>query len=316
MCEAAVEISRLSGNPHYLVLVAHRAWLGATTSPATSTRQSPPARRASGSAGACLGGNDARGGGGPGWALAVSRFETGDLERRPRADGELGGDDMGAWIPVERFFNWENLALRRDRAGQHRGRGGDRCARRGGGRGTRPAVCRRRWPRARRPWCCSRRASSHAAADAAQECARRGDRASAHASRWRSRERCSARYLPQPARRHVRSRRCARPSASSTPAAPCGCATRRGASCASSARARRSAGRRRPRSPAIASLTKREREIADLVTDRLTNRQIAETLFLSAKTVESHIRNLFMKLGASSRVEVARIVERERREST
>ena len=50
------------------------------------------------------------------------------------------------------------------------------------------------------------------------------------------------------------------------------------------------------------------------MTDRLTNRQIAETLFLSEKTVESHMRNLFMKLGASSRVEVARIVERERRE--
>ena len=50
------------------------------------------------------------------------------------------------------------------------------------------------------------------------------------------------------------------------------------------------------------------------VTDRLTNPQIADKLFLSKKTVESHIRNLFVKLGASSRVEVARIVERDRRE--
>jgi DNA-binding NarL/FixJ family response regulator len=64
----------------------------------------------------------------------------------------------------------------------------------------------------------------------------------------------------------------------------------------------------------LASLTKREREIAELITDRLTNPQIASKLFLSKKTVESHIRNLFVKLGASSRVEVARIVERERRE--
>ena len=64
----------------------------------------------------------------------------------------------------------------------------------------------------------------------------------------------------------------------------------------------------------MASLTKREREIAELITDRLTNPQIASKLFLSKKTVESHIRNLFVKLGASSRVEVARIVERERRE--
>jgi DNA-binding NarL/FixJ family response regulator len=45
----------------------------------------------------------------------------------------------------------------------------------------------------------------------------------------------------------------------------------------------------------------------------MTNAQIAEKLFLSKKTVESHIRNLFMKLSAGSRVEVARIVEAERR---
>jgi DNA-binding NarL/FixJ family response regulator len=62
------------------------------------------------------------------------------------------------------------------------------------------------------------------------------------------------------------------------------------------------------------SLTNREREIAELITDRLTNQEIAERLFLSKKTIESHTRNLFMKLGASSRVEVARTIERERRE--
>ena len=64
----------------------------------------------------------------------------------------------------------------------------------------------------------------------------------------------------------------------------------------------------------LESLTAREREIADLVADRLTNPQIAEKLFLSKKTVESHIRNLFVKLGVSSRVEIARLVERERRQ--
>jgi DNA-binding CsgD family transcriptional regulator len=64
----------------------------------------------------------------------------------------------------------------------------------------------------------------------------------------------------------------------------------------------------------LESLTAREREIADLVSDRLTNPQIAEKLFLSKKTVESHIRNLFVKLGVSSRVDIARMVERDRRE--
>ena len=63
----------------------------------------------------------------------------------------------------------------------------------------------------------------------------------------------------------------------------------------------------------IGSLSKRELEVAELITDRMTNQEIAEKLFLSKKTVESHIRNVFVKLGASSRVEVARVVERERR---
>ena len=46
----------------------------------------------------------------------------------------------------------------------------------------------------------------------------------------------------------------------------------------------------------------------------MTNKQIAAELFLSEKTIESHIRNIFIKLGASSRVEVAREMERHRRE--
>ncbi len=60
----------------------------------------------------------------------------------------------------------------------------------------------------------------------------------------------------------------------------------------------------------VDALTQRELEIARRIVDRRTNRQIAEELFLSPKTVETHIRNIFAKLGADSRVEVARIVER------
>jgi DNA-binding NarL/FixJ family response regulator/tetratricopeptide (TPR) repeat protein len=66
----------------------------------------------------------------------------------------------------------------------------------------------------------------------------------------------------------------------------------------------------------IESLTERELQVARLVVDRKTNSQIAAELFLSPKTVETHIRHLFQKLDVSSRVEVARAVERADRQGT
>jgi DNA-binding CsgD family transcriptional regulator len=71
--------------------------------------------------------------------------------------------------------------------------------------------------------------------------------------------------------------------------------------------------RTRPGAPGgsgVASLTGRELEVARLVVDRRTNAEIAGELFLSLKTVETHMRNLFRKLDVSSRVDVARAVER------
>ena len=47
-----------------------------------------------------------------------------------------------------------------------------------------------------------------------------------------------------------------------------------------------------------------------LIVERKTNREIAGELFLSNKTIETHIRNIFRKLDVSSRVEIARAVER------
>lgn len=52
-------------------------------------------------------------------------------------------------------------------------------------------------------------------------------------------------------------------------------------------------------------LTRREQEVAALVTDGNTNREIAEKLVLSERTVEAHIANIFSKLGTSSRAQLA-----------
>jgi DNA-binding CsgD family transcriptional regulator len=56
------------------------------------------------------------------------------------------------------------------------------------------------------------------------------------------------------------------------------------------------------------SLTGRELEIAELIGTHATNRQIATELFLSLKTVETHIRNIFNKLGVTSRGEIAAVL--------
>jgi signal transduction histidine kinase len=60
----------------------------------------------------------------------------------------------------------------------------------------------------------------------------------------------------------------------------------------------------------VAALSERELQVGRLVVDRKTNPEIAAELFLSLKTVESHLRNIFRKLDVHSRVEVARAIER------
>ena len=62
----------------------------------------------------------------------------------------------------------------------------------------------------------------------------------------------------------------------------------------------------------IAALSDRESEVAQLVADGLTNRQIADELVLSSRTVESHLRRIFVKLDAHSRADVVTAVDRAR----
>ena len=64
----------------------------------------------------------------------------------------------------------------------------------------------------------------------------------------------------------------------------------------------------RSASPANHGATVLSAEVARLIVDRMTTARIAAELFLSRKTVETHIRHLFDKLGVSSRVEVARTI--------
>ncbi len=58
------------------------------------------------------------------------------------------------------------------------------------------------------------------------------------------------------------------------------------------------------------ALSAREREVAELVSEGLGNPQIAQRLFLSRRTVESHVARIFTKLGVSSRGEVAEVMRR------
>ena len=62
---------------------------------------------------------------------------------------------------------------------------------------------------------------------------------------------------------------------------------------------------RRGRTAQAGGLTGREREIAELVATGASNPEIAQTLFLSRKTVERHVSNMLARLGARNRAELA-----------
>ena len=56
------------------------------------------------------------------------------------------------------------------------------------------------------------------------------------------------------------------------------------------------------------SLSDTERRVADLVARGHSNKEIAERLYMSHRTVGSHLYRIFPKLGLRSRVELARLV--------
>ena len=110
VCEAAVEAARLSGNDHYLFwALAELAWphyfagelSEAIEACEESLSHSPR----------LTGGTIPASGGGPGWALAVALFISGEVERGYEAMQALGSAEIEFAVPIERCFDWETLAL-------------------------------------------------------------------------------------------------------------------------------------------------------------------------------------------------------------
>jgi DNA-binding NarL/FixJ family response regulator/tetratricopeptide (TPR) repeat protein len=312
LCETAVEIARLSANPHYLFwalweLAWARYFAGDLDGTIAAGEESVRV------GGRMRGGTMPSAGGGAGWALAVAAFELGEVEKARRMMQEVGGEGMENWFPAERCFNWENLTLAELALGN--GEAADSMARiaedsaaqvdlhlptalaartraavqvergdpAGAARAAEESIAAAAAIGATLQVACSRSVLGRALAAA-------DDRKGAiEALREAEREldACGSVRMRDEARRELRK-------------------------LGARAEARGPAG---PDDSGVAALTRREREISELIAARLTNKQIAAQLFLSEKTIESHIRNVFHKLGASSRVEVARIIERDRREN-
>ena len=61
-------------------------------------------------------------------------------------------------------------------------------------------------------------------------------------------------------------------------------------------------------------VSRREMEVMALISESMTNEEIAQKLFLSAKTVKTHIRNIFEKTGIRNRVEAVLLFIRYKQE--
>ena len=125
----------------------------------------------------------------------------------------------------------------------------------------------------------------------------RAARSSARAPSSRSASSCAARAAAP-----GRATTCAPRSTASRRSAPALWAER----ARSELRASGQTARRRDAST-LDQLTAQELQIAQLVAEGLTNRDVAAQLFLSPRTIDFHLRNVFRKLGITSRMELARV---------
>ena len=309
ICETVLEAVRLTSSPHELYRVLFElGWTryyagdldGAIAAYEESSRVDPR----------LAGGTIPNAGGGPGWGLGVAWFDAGETERGRTMLLELGAEEVARTVPVERCFDWENLALvelaaRNDEAADAYARRSEEDAARLGlrlpaalaGR-TRAAVLLA----AGRPLDAA--LAARGSAEAAAGIGARLQAAFSRSLEGRALAAAGEREQAIDVLRHAESELDA-----------CGSVRARDEA---RRQLRKLGARAEPRGPAtpddsgVAALTKRELEIATLATDRQTNREIAAALFLSEKTVESHMRHIFRKLGVSSRVQVARAIERDR----
>ncbi|MGH2712969.1 MAG: helix-turn-helix domain-containing protein, partial [Thermoleophilaceae bacterium] len=63
------------------------------------------------------------------------------------------------------------------------------------------------------------------------------------------------------------------------------------------------------------ALTTRERQVAQMAGEGLSNREISEVLVVTLKTVEWHLRHAYRKLGIESRRELASALEEHERQA-
>lgn len=61
----------------------------------------------------------------------------------------------------------------------------------------------------------------------------------------------------------------------------------------------------------MGSLSPREQEVANLVAQGLSNREIGQTLFIGRRTVDTHIQSIFNKLSLHRRAEIAAWIGRQ-----